>query len=80
MTTDPPPETPATPDHDDPVVQVNVRIPRSLRDAIDARRAVKGLSRDKWMANAARFALQSAATTATKNTRGRTAPPPHRRP
>ncbi|UQS95208.1 omega transcriptional repressor [Pseudanabaena phage Pam4] len=80
MTTDPPPDTPATPD-DDPVVQVNVRIPRSLRDAIDARRAVKGLSRDRWMANAARFALQAAATGGvTNNTRGRTATPPHRRP
>ena len=35
----------------DQVVQMNVRIPRTLREAIDARRARigAGISRDKWV-------------------------------
>jgi hypothetical protein len=70
------PEQPA----DDPRVQMNVRLPKSLRDAIDARRAVKDMSRDKWVENAVRYALsQHQAVVAMTNTQGRTAPPPHTR-
>ena len=48
----------------DELVQCNVRIPQSLRDEIDDRRATmkartgQRISRDKWLANAARYALQ----------------------
>lgn len=63
-----------------PKRQLNVRVPPDLIDQIDARRAVKDMSRDRWVENALRFALghhpQAGPLT---NTRGRTAPPPHRR-
>lgn len=38
--------------------QYNVRLSEDLIAAIDARRARKDLSRDKWTENALRFALQ----------------------
>lgn len=38
--------------------QYNVRLPEDLIADIDARRARKDLSRDKWTENALRFALQ----------------------
>lgn len=68
---------PAKPD----LVQMNVRVPRELRDQIDARRAQKDMSRDKWVANALRFALaQHAAGTPMRATpTKRTAPPPTHR-
>lgn len=67
------------PDPDDELVQTNVRIPRGLRNAVDARRAVKGLSRDKWVANALRYALSAADRAPTTAPGRRTAPPPNRR-
>lgn len=82
---------PATPppadDESDPLTQVNIRIPRSLRDAIDARRALlptddgRPVSRDKWAARVFRHALrQPAPGAATPTSPGmRVAPPPHRR-
>lgn len=74
-----PPEIPARSD-DDPLVQMNVRVPKSLRDAIDARRATKGLSRDKWVTRALTWALQQhLRADPHQNTRGRTAPPPRLR-
>lgn len=71
----------------DELVQTNLRIPRSLRDAIDARRALlptddgRPVSRDKWAARVFRHALrQPAPGTATPTAPGmRVAPPPHRR-
>lgn len=61
-------------------VQMNVRLPRDLLEQIDARRAVKDLSRDKWVERALRFALdQHPAARTVSNTKGRTAPPPHTR-
>lgn len=75
-----PPQRHQRNDPDDPLVQMNVRIPQSLRDQIDLRRSVKDMSRDRWVENALMHALayrpQAAPLT---NTRGRTAPPPHRR-
>lgn len=47
--------TPAPPD---PRVQVNVRLPKALRDEIDARRAPLGLSRDEWIKRALTYAMQ----------------------
>lgn len=44
-------------DPDDPLTQVNVRLPQSLRDRVDARRATLDLSRDVWIERAIRFAL-----------------------
>lgn len=74
--------TAISPDPDE-LIQVNVRIPRALRDEMDARRATVngGMSRDKWAAAAFRFALrQPKPGTATPTGPGmRTAPPPHRR-
>lgn len=70
-----------TPD-DDPLVQVNVRVRRSLRDRIDQRRATlvdpktkRPMSRDRWLANAAKYALEAPTRTPTVNTQRRTAPP-----
>lgn len=64
------------------LVQMNVRVPRWVRARIDARRAGmsdphtdKPLSRDKWVANAALYALEAPERTPTTNTRRRTAPP-----
>lgn len=65
---------------DDPLVQMNVRVPQSLRDAIDARRAQVGpggLSRDKWVTRALHLALN--VSSPLRTSRGRTAPPPSRR-
>lgn len=42
----------------DPVTQMNVRVPRSLIAAVDTRRAVTGLSRDKWVASAIEHVLR----------------------
>lgn len=58
---------------------MNVRVKRSLRNDIDARRAPLGLSRDEWVARALKWALNqpprtrsSAITTAVrKRTVGR---------
>lgn len=70
---------------DDPneLVQMNVRVPRWVRGRIDARRkgmvdakTEKPLSRDKWVTNAALYALEAPERTPTTNTRRRTAPPP----
>jgi hypothetical protein len=70
---------------DDPneLVQMNCRVPRWLRDRIDNRRAGltdpktdRPLSRDKWVINAAKYALEAPERTPTTNTRRRTAPPP----
>lgn len=75
-------------DQPDPLVQMNVRVPQSLRDDIDARRAAvtdaktgrEGISRDRWVANAIRYAMSTRPPARTlSNTVGRTAPPPHRR-
>lgn len=70
-----------TPDPND-IVQVNVRVPRWVRDRIDARRAGmtdpatdRPLSRDKWVMNAALYALDAPTRTPTGATRRRTAPP-----
>lgn len=51
-------DTPSQPRPDpDELVQMNVRVPRSLRDEVDARRARLDLSRDRWVVRALRFAL-----------------------
>lgn len=81
MTAEPTP----SPDPASELVQMNVRVPRGLRDAVDARRANVngGISRDKWVAKALTFALQQPIrrTKPTTTAPGmRTAPPPHRRP
>lgn len=47
-----------TPGSDDDRVQVNVRLPKALRDEIDARRAPLRMSRDEWMRRALTFAMQ----------------------
>lgn len=74
-----PPEIPAR-DPGDELVQMNVRVPKSLRDAIDARRASKGLSRDKWCTRALTWALQQHQRAEPHtNSVGRTAPPPRLR-
>jgi len=69
-------------DPNDPLVQCNVRIPRSLKEAIDERRDLKGLSRDRWVTNALSWVLQQTVPTAQyRPPSGRaTAPPPQRRP
>jgi predicted HicB family RNase H-like nuclease len=48
--TDPPPPGPTR-------KQMNVRLPEDLIGAVDARRSIKGMSRDVWVENALRFAL-----------------------
>lgn len=56
-----------TPDDDpDPIVQMNVRVPLSLRNEIDARRGNLKLSRDKWVTRALRFALKQPGTPARR--------------
>jgi len=67
---------------DDELVQMNVRVPRSIRAAIDERRkgltdpaTGRPLSRDKWVTNAAKYALLAPHRTPTRNTVRRTAPP-----
>jgi hypothetical protein len=64
------------------LVQMNVRVPRWLRERVDTRRAGmtdptsdKPLSRDKWVVNAVKFALDAPTRTPTGDTRRRTAPP-----
>ena len=72
----PPADTP------DDLVQMNVRVPRSLRDRVDERRATVngGISRDKWVARALNFALSAPRSRPVRTGPGtRTAPPPHRR-
>lgn len=80
---------PTPPPDDDPLVQVNVRIPRSLRDRIDARREQlptddgRPVSRDRWAARVFAHALRQPLPGAKPTQTGpnmRTAPPPHRRP
>lgn len=74
-----PPDTP--PNRNRERKQVNVRLPVPLIEQIDARRQVKDMSRDKWVENALRFALQHGQTPSPVVAGGRrTAPPPHRRP
>lgn len=59
------PDPDPQPDPDE-LVQLNIRVPRSLRDQIDARRALVvnkatgklGVSQAMWLTNAARFALR----------------------
>lgn len=65
----------------DPLVQMNVRVRKSTRDRIDARRkgridpkTGRPLSRDRWVENAAIYALD-APNRPTSNTIRRTAPP-----
>lgn len=64
-------------------VQMNVRVPRWLREQIDTRRQILSdrhgvpFSRDKWVENAARRALQASTTVTDAGTA--TATPPHRR-
>lgn len=78
--------TPPRGTEDDPLVQMNVRVPRSIREQVDARRAELALrpennghfSRDKWVTNAIRYALDTKATV-TGEAGARTATPPHRR-
>lgn len=78
-----PPVAATEPDPNE-LIQTNVRMPRWVRDRIDARRANmtdphtdKPLSRDKWVTNAALLALEYPGRTPTTNTtRRRTAPPP----
>jgi len=87
VTAAPAPEPPAD---DDPLVQCNVRIPKSLRDAIDARRAAlpptpdgRPLSRDAWAKRVFTHALRQPIPTEKPIPTApglRTAPPPHRRP
>lgn len=61
MVSRPPP--PARADHvppldaTDPRVQMNVRLPRSLVETCDLRRAALGLTRDEWVRRALTFAL-----------------------
>jgi hypothetical protein len=45
----------------DELVQMNVRVPRKLRDEIDERRGKLRLSRDKWVVRALGFALKAGA-------------------
>lgn len=75
MTTAPGPD--GEPAEVEELVQMNVRVPRSLRDAIDARREPLNLSRDKWVARALRWALAqpkpSTRSTIARTTTGRTA-------
>lgn len=71
--------TPRRAEPGDELVQMNVRVPRSLREAIDARREELAarpennghFSRDRWVTNAIRNVLDSRTTS--------TATPPHRR-
>lgn len=62
---------------DDPLVQLNVRIPASVKAAMQARVDTKGMRVGKWVENAIRFALSQHNTTVTRE--GTTATPPHRR-
>lgn len=74
---------PAPDPQPDDLVQMNVRVPRWLRDDVDARRAQVngGISRDKWVARVMEWALRQPTTRAAPTAPGmRTAPPPHRRP
>jgi hypothetical protein len=67
----------SSPAEDDPLVQMNVRVPQSVKDAATARAADRDLSLGKWVANACRFALQQHGILTTAS--GRTATPPHQR-
>lgn len=63
--------------------QFNIRLPDDLVDAIDARRAERGLSQSDYAERALRFALTfnpESQPGALRTRSGRTAPPPHRRP
>lgn len=42
---------------DDDRVQINIRMPRDLRDRIDERRKVTGLSREEWFRKMAEHVL-----------------------
>lgn len=48
---------PTDPPEDDPYIQVNIRIRRSMKERVDARRAKFGLSRDDWMRHVIEWAL-----------------------
>lgn len=74
-----PPEVPARA-NDDPLVQMNVRVPAALREQVDTRRAALGLSRDRYVTRAATHALhQHKRAEPVTNRVGRTAPPPRYR-
>lgn len=74
-----PPEVPRRAE-DDPLVQMNVRVPTALREQVDARRAALGLSRDRYVTRAAAHALhQHVRGEPHSNRVGRTAPPPRYR-
>ena len=45
------------PDEEDPLVQMNVRVPRSVVDQVNTRRAESGLSQSKWVTRALKFTL-----------------------
>ncbi len=62
---DGPPPPRADPDE---LVQMNVRVPRRLRDQIDSRRGPLSMSRDKWVANALRWALRQPPVPAARRT------------
>lgn len=50
-------------------VQMNVRLPPDLVQAIDSRRARKDMSRDTWVERALRYALQHPEPPAARPTR-----------
>lgn len=45
------------PEHDDHPVQMNVRVPCSMRTALDDRRRCLGISRDEWVRRVIEWAL-----------------------
>jgi hypothetical protein len=57
-------------DEPDPRVQMNVRIPKSLRDTIDLRRASLGLTRDEWIKRVCTWALLQPPTQAVQSMNG----------
>lgn len=61
----------------DPPVQLNIRVPASVKAAAQERAEFKGMKVGKWVETAILFALQEHGVTVTPS--GRTATPPHRR-
>ena len=45
------------PNPDDPLVQMNVRVPISVKDVVATRAERIGISRDEWIRRAIEFAL-----------------------
>lgn len=64
-------------DPGDELVQMNVRVPASVKAAVQARADERDMPLGRWVANACRFALSQHGITVTPA--GRTATPPHRR-